>query len=201
MPSIYDIKPQFQALLRPSTRKLARSGVTANQVTIAATLLSICAGGAVYVLADHSRVLLILPGVLLARMALNAVDGMLAREHSMESKLGAILNEVGDVVSDLALYLPLAIVPGFHPKLVVLCAVLALLTEFIGVVSLQVGGTRRYDGPMGKSDRAFVFGAIALAIGFGVAPSDWLDWTLGGVAVLSVATGWNRARRALREAA
>lgn len=201
MPSIYDIKPQFQALLRPSTRKLARSGVTANQVTIAATLLSICAGGAVYVLADHSRVLLILPGVLLIRMALNAVDGMLAREHSMESKLGAILNEVGDVVSDLALYLPLALVPGFHPTLVVLCVVLAILTEFIGVVSLQVGGTRRYDGPMGKSDRAFVFGAIALAIGFGVAPSDWLDWTLGGVAVLSVATGWNRARRALREAA
>jgi len=36
-------------------------------------------------------------------MALNAIDGMLAREHHMQSKLGAILNELGDVVSDTVL--------------------------------------------------------------------------------------------------
>ena len=57
-----------------------------------------------------------LPPVLLARMALNAVDGMLAREHAMQSALGAILNELGDVLSDTALYLPLAAAPGPAPR-------------------------------------------------------------------------------------
>ena len=39
---------------------------------------------------------------------------MLAHEHGMESALGGILNELGDVVSDAALYLPFALIPGLH---------------------------------------------------------------------------------------
>ena len=53
----------------------------------------------------------LLPVILLVRMGLNAVDGMLAREFGQKSRLGAVLNEVGDVLSDAALYLPLALVP------------------------------------------------------------------------------------------
>ena len=47
MVSVYDVKPRFQALLRPLTNALARAGVTANQVTLAAALLSLAAGAAV----------------------------------------------------------------------------------------------------------------------------------------------------------
>ena len=39
MPSVYDIKPRFQALLRPLVRRLAAAGTTANQVTVAAMQL------------------------------------------------------------------------------------------------------------------------------------------------------------------
>ena len=39
--SIYELKPRFQGLLRPMTGALARSGVTANQVTIAAAITSV----------------------------------------------------------------------------------------------------------------------------------------------------------------
>jgi phosphatidylglycerophosphate synthase len=39
-------------------------------------------------------------------MALNALDGMLARECNQQTRLGAILNETGDVISDIALYFP-----------------------------------------------------------------------------------------------
>ena len=38
--SIYALKPRFQALLRPLTGTLHRSGVTANQVTVAACAVS-----------------------------------------------------------------------------------------------------------------------------------------------------------------
>ncbi|CAG1772251.1 partial CDP-diacylglycerol---glycerol-3-phosphate 3-phosphatidyltransferase, partial [uncultured bacterium] len=45
MASIYDIKPAFQNLLRPICQHLAQQGITANQITIAALLLSLIAGG------------------------------------------------------------------------------------------------------------------------------------------------------------
>lgn len=199
MASIYDIKPAFQNLLRPVTRALFASGVTANQVTVAAALLSIAVGACIALFPTARWPLLTLPAFLFVRMALNAIDGMLAREHDQKSRLGAVLNEVGDVIADTALYLPLALVPGFDERLVVLAATLAIITELTGLVALQIGATRRYDGPMGKSDRAFVFGLIALLAGLGVPLSPWLTPALFLILVLLAITIVNRARRALAE--
>jgi CDP-diacylglycerol--glycerol-3-phosphate 3-phosphatidyltransferase len=132
-------------------------------------------------------------------MALNAIDGMLAREHNMKSNLGAVLNELGDVISDSALYLPLAAVAGFRPTLIVLIVLLAILSEMTGVVAGLIGASRRYDGPMGKSDRAFVFSALGFAVGLGLPTGWWLDAALWVVAALLVVTILNRARKALQE--
>ncbi len=197
MASIYDIKPAFQNLLRPITRGLAGAGVTANQITIAAAVLSVAVGACIAVWPLEDWPLLLLPAFLFVRMALNAIDGMLAREHGMKSHLGAVLNEVGDVVADTALYLPLAWVPGFNPTLVVTATVLAIISEMTGVVAVQIGTTRRYDGPMGKSDRAFVFGVAALLTGLGIARESWLTTLLVLVNATLVITIFNRARRAL----
>ncbi len=201
MATVYDLKPAFQRLLRPPCGALARAGVTANQVTAAALLLSLATGAAVALQPGRRGLALLVPAVLFVRMALNAIDGMLAREHGMKSALGAFLNELSDVVSDAALYLPLALVPGASAPLVVAAVLLAGLTEMAGVVALQVGAARRYDGPMGKSDRATVFGAIFLALGLGIAPGRWLHVAVALVALLSVLTIVNRVRRALRESA
>lgn len=198
MPSIYQLKPAFQGLLRPLVRRLARIGVTANQVTIAAVVLAAVVGVAVAWWADE-RVLLLLPIALFARMALNAIDGMLAREHGQGSRLGAILNELGDVVADAAMYLPLALRPEFAPVPLVLVVVLGILVEMSGVIGVQIGASRRYDGPFGKSDRAFAFGAIGLLLGCGVPAGAWLAWLLWAVALLSALTVCNRARQALAE--
>ncbi len=200
MASIYDIKPAFQNLLRPLTRALAGAGVTANQVTVAAALLSAAVGACIWLWPTARWPLLLLPGFLFVRMALNAIDGMLAREHNMKSRLGAVLNEIGDVLADTALYLPLAGVTGFSPWLVVVITILAIVSEMTGVVAVQIGATRRYDGPMGKSDRAFVFGLLALLLGLGVRPGDWLLWAQVLVGSLLVVTILRRARRALAEA-
>ena len=199
MATIYDIKPQFQALLRPLTRRLAVIGVTANQVTVAAAVLSIMAGSLIALWPDREWPLLVLPATLFIRMALNAIDGMLAREHGMKSRLGAVLNEVGDVVSDASLYLPLALVPGMSAQLMVLITILAIIAEMTGVVGVQIGASRRYDGPLGKSDRAFAFGLLALLLALGVPRGDWLTVYLSLLAALAVSTIINRARRALRE--
>lgn len=199
MASVYDLKPRFQALLRPLVNALAARGVTANQVTLAAVVLSLIGGGLIAWKPFETWPLLLLPLVLLLRMALNAIDGMLAREHGQQSKLGAILNELGDVVSDGVLYLPLAWVPMVSAPLAVAVGMLAIISEMTGVIAIQIGASRQYQGPMGKSDRALWFGALGLALGLGVAPGNWTNWGLGLMLALLVVTVANRARGALKE--
>src|SRR5438552_8669760 len=166
MPSIYDLKPRFQALLRPLITRLAAWGCTPNLVTSLALAVSFIIGAVILWLPGKPALLLLLPAWLFARMALNAIDGMMARELNMKSTLGAVLNEVGDVVSDLALYLPLAILhpPSLWP--IIAYSFGAVLTEFCGVLTQALGAGRHYEGPMGKSDRAFFVGALGLLTPF-----------------------------------
>lgn len=182
-------------------RSLARSGVTANQVTVFACGLSLGVAALVWWNGQDTRILYAVPAAMFVRMALNAIDGMLAREHGMKSKLGGILNELTDVVSDSALYLAFVSVPGvpyFTPTLI---AVGAALTEMTGVVAVTIGASRRYDGPMGKSDRAFVFGLISLLLAAGVEPGFWMELVFWALPPLLAITVVNRARKALKEAA
>jgi CDP-diacylglycerol--glycerol-3-phosphate 3-phosphatidyltransferase len=111
-PTIYLLKPQFQSLLRPLAKRLATSGLTANQVTVGAAAL--CMGAGIFLTFHHVSPgwFLLLPVVLFARMALNALDGIMARDFGQQSPLGAYLNELGDVVSDAFLFLPFSVVDG-----------------------------------------------------------------------------------------
>ena len=200
--SIYALKGRFQDLLRPAVRGLYRMGITANAVTVAAAVVSLLVAVAVWCCAPAQPLLyLLLPLWMLLRMALNAVDGMLAREFGQQSRLGAYLNELCDVIADAALYLSLLSVPGVRPETLWLLSWTAALSEYAGVLGLMVGASRRYDGPMGKSDRAFVIGALGLLLA-----CEWVGaMTVTGVAavmaVLCVLTMVNRVRRGLREAA
>ncbi len=198
--TLYALKPAFQARLRPLVGRLAAAGVTANQVTVTAAAGSVAAGGIVALGMASRAVFLILPVWLFLRMALNAIDGMLAREFGQKSRLGAYLNEIGDVVSDSALTAPFALLAVFGVGWVGLVVLLAVLTEFTGVLGPAVGARRRYDGPLGKSDRALVFGAIGLWIGVGGPLPAWFGWIFPVLAVLLAATCFNRVRAGLAEA-
>ncbi len=198
MASIYQLKSRFQGILRPLVKRLAAAGVTANQVTMAAAVLSIAAGAGIAIFPTANLPYLLLPLVLFVRMALNAIDGMLAREHAMASRLGAILNELGDVVSDTALYLPFMLAPAIEPWGIVLFCLLAVMAEMMGVVAIQIGASRRYDGPLGKSDRAFAFGLLGFLIGMGFA-GGWMNWVIILLCLLAVITIVNRAAKALKE--
>ncbi len=199
MPSIYDLKPRFQNLLRPVVDRLAARGVSANQVTIAALGLSLVTGLLIALTSGWKGALLLVPLVLFVRMALNAIDGMLAREHNMQTPLGALLNELGDVLADAALYLPFALIPGIQAALVVVFVVLAIVSEMTGVVAVQIGARRCYDGPLGKSDRAFILGLVALLLGLGLDIHLLVNLTLVVAVMLLMVTIKNRAQTALRE--
>ncbi|MCW8857066.1 MAG: CDP-alcohol phosphatidyltransferase family protein [Kangiella sp.] len=196
MISVYQLKPKFQQLLRPLVNGLARKGVTANEVTVVAMLMSVITGVAI-IISNSIMALLALPVILLIRMALNAIDGMLAREHQQQSKLGAFLNEIGDVISDLFLIIPLIIIPELSLWLLAGFAFTALLTEFSGILGIMVGTERQYQGPMGKSDRALLIGLVGLLVPLVSVPAIYLNVVLVIATVLSGWTVINRIRAAL----
>ncbi|MDR2241408.1 MAG: CDP-alcohol phosphatidyltransferase family protein [Providencia alcalifaciens] len=198
--TIYDLKPKFQNLLRPIVRQLFEAGITANQVTLAALGLSIIVG-ALLAIFPSPYLFILLPFVLFIRMAFNAIDGMLAREHNQKSHLGAMLNELGDVISDVALYLPFMLIFPHAFWWILLILFLSVLTEFIGVIAQAIGASRRYDGPVGKSDRAFVFGALGLFVCIfpQLMTASWINILFVIFALLLSYTCYNRIRRALTE--
>lgn len=198
MPTLYALKPAFQGKLRPLVNRLAAIGVTANSITILAALISIATGAAIAILPEwRSLLLLLIPVVLFVRMALNAVDGMLAREHGQASTLGMYLNEFCDVVSDLALILPFAAFSQFSPWGVVAFAISAVLTEFAGVLGIATKVGRNYAGPFGKSDRALALGVVAVLCAAGLWPAFIAPFVFPAMATLSLLTAINRIRAGL----
>jgi len=191
--TIYDLKPKFQALLRPIVQTLADKGITPNQVTMFAMLLSIFVGTIIAYTHGAKWILLFVPFFMFLRMALNAIDGLLAKEHNMKTKRGAMFNEMSDVIADVALFLPFALIVGINPIYVVLFTIVGVFSEMAGVVAQTLSNERRYDGPMGKSDRVFVVGFIALLLGFGVEAGLWVDILFIVGTLLGVMATYNRA--------
>ncbi len=196
--SIYKLKSSFQNLLRPLVGRLAAMGLTANQVTLVAAIVSVGIG-ALLLARPEPALFALVPIWMVLRMAFNAVDGMLAREHGQQSALGGYLNEIADVVSDAALYVPFALIAPFSLPWLAAIIFLATLTEFAGALGVAHGNGRNYEGPMGKSDRALLFGALgALVAGFGTLP-EW-TWHIQPMAcVLLIWTVVNRVRAGLAE--
>ncbi|HCQ3789684.1 TPA: CDP-alcohol phosphatidyltransferase family protein [Escherichia coli] len=165
--TLYQIKPLFQSLLRPTMFWLHKLQVSANQITLAALALSLLTGL------------------------------LLARECNQQTRLGAILNETGDVISDIALYLPFLFLPESNASLVILMLFCTILTEFCGLLAQTINGIRSYVGPFGKSDRALIFGLWGLAIA--IYP-QWMQWNnlLWSIAsILLLWTAINRCRSVL----
>lgn len=198
MPTLYQLKPQFQQLLRPAARGLAGAGVSANAVTVTATVVSVLLGVLLYRHAEQRALFLLLPVWLFVRMAANAIDGMLARDYGKPTRLGAVLNEAGDLLSDVALYAPFARVAPFAWEGVAMVLALGVLVELAGALGPLRGLARRNEGPMGKSDRALVFGALGLWLGLAGTLPGGASWIMPALAAALAVTLFNRLRNSRR---
>jgi CDP-diacylglycerol---glycerol-3-phosphate 3-phosphatidyltransferase len=198
MSSLSTWKSTFQARLRPYAERLYENGITPNQITLA-TLAAMAFEGAL-LLAYPGRwfPLLLLPIALSLRLALNTMDGMIAREHGLTTRLGKILNDLGDVLSDGFLYLPLMAIP-FAPEVLIGLAVLAgIAAEFTGVLAESLSGEGRYAGSFGKYERAIAFGIAGLLMALGAEPGWWFDLLTLAVIAFSARTAFIRAEAALQ---
>ncbi|MEZ4825609.1 MAG: CDP-alcohol phosphatidyltransferase family protein [Bacteroidia bacterium] len=189
MLSVYQLKPRFQQLLSPLLNMMHHKGITPNTITLAAIGLSLIIGIALWFSPQVPALIWAVPAGLLLRMALNALDGMMARKYHLQSRWGEVLNELGDVVSDILVYLPLLVLVPGKEYIVWLFVLLSVVNEFSGVLAKALGGERRYDGPMGKSDRAFTVGLICLLTGIHAEFASWLPWVLVlAIALLCLST-------------
>lgn len=162
MISVYQLKPRFQQSLLPILQQLHKLQITANTITVAAIVWSVLIAALLFISTNHPIYLVFVAFGLLVRMALNALDGMMARNFNQQSKLGEVLNELGDVLSDTIIFCAMFSFSYANSILVFLFIVLSIINEFAGVLAKIISGTRRYDGPMGKSDRALLIGLWCL---------------------------------------
>jgi len=198
MISVYNLKPKFQRLLIPVLNRLHGLGISANQITLSAITLSFLVG-ILFWYADHNQwFFLAVAAGLFLRMALNALDGMMARTFNQQSRLGEILNELGDVVSDLFIYFPLIKHEAENLYAVAAFLCLMVLNEFAGVLGKAVIQQRHYDGPMGKSDRALIIGLYALLCFFYVPIDDYMTYAFIVLNSLLVLSTVARVKRTLK---
>ncbi|MEB8264903.1 CDP-alcohol phosphatidyltransferase family protein [Mammaliicoccus sp. FSL K6-3158] len=199
MISIYEIKPKFQQLLMPIVDWMRKIGMTPNQVTILALVLSILTGIILSIFHENKWIYILMPIVMFVRMALNAIDGVMAKKYQMKSHLGFLLNELGDVISDLFLFIPFVFIAEDYGIGIMLFISLSIISEMAGVTVRVIGSSRRYDGPMGKSDRAFIVGFISFLIFVHLNIIPYLHFVFYICSILMLINIYNRITNGLKE--
>ena len=162
---VYAVKPWFRRRLTSTARALARQGATADQVTTVGVMASV-AGGLAFAAGRLSRwAYLAVPGLALARTAANALDGLVAEQTATARPAGELWNETADRLGDAAFFAGAGTVPGVPGGLALAALAAAELSSYVGVAARAAGGSRRYEGPMGKPDRMLVLSVAALVAG------------------------------------
>ena len=196
MISIYKIKPLFQKTLMPILKLFHRLNVSPNMITIASIILSFLLLYFFWNAQENPIYFLFVSIGLLIRMMLNALDGMMARIYNMQSKFGEILNEVGDIVSDTAIYFSLILF--VKVEIAIIFILLSIVNEFCGIMAKSLTGERRYDGPMGKSDRAFLVGLLCIGFYFSDYIFEIVNYIIIFASILIVLSSYLRLANSLR---
>jgi CDP-diacylglycerol--glycerol-3-phosphate 3-phosphatidyltransferase len=198
MISIYKLKPKFQKLLMPLLKLLHNFGITPNFLTVFTIVFSFFIGYLLFLGIDNQIYFLFVSLGLLIRMILNALDGMMATTYNLKSKKGEVLNEIGDVLSDIAIYFPFIYFKSLSIELIIIFLSLSVINEFCGLLAKSISGIRRYDGPMGKSDRAFFVGIICIILYFTNAVLVYLDYIFLFAIVLMLISSCLRLTKSLK---
>ena len=175
---------------------LYRANISANQVTIFTLFCSLAMAGLLY-FSPSLTVWFTLPIFMLIRMAGNAIDGMLARQHNKQTKFGFILNEVTDLLADAALLLAFSAVIGFDSYWLISMLLLTWLSEFIALMGQIIKGERQNSGPLGKSDRAVFLSIFAIMIALNINSLELSYWFFIIGHVLLILTCINRVKQSL----
>jgi CDP-diacylglycerol--glycerol-3-phosphate 3-phosphatidyltransferase len=183
---IYALKPAFRRRISRLADALVRSNVSADALTWAALIMSLVGGTALAISSRSQWTLFAVPILALARITLNALDGMVAAAAGTARPFGEFFNELTDRIADAAWFTGLGFVVGFPLALGALAGV--LITSYAGTAVKAAGGTRIYGGLMGKADRMILLAIASVVAGFfGTRVLTIFCWTVAAGIVLTLA--------------
>lgn len=194
MLGLYGFKPWFVRRLRRVEDALVARRVSPDSLSLAAVGVSVLAGAAIAGggLLHRPYLWLAVPPLVLARLALNALDGRVARRTRRARPFGTAVNEVGDRLSDAATVGATGFVAG--PKLGLGALACTFLASLVGVLAVGLTGRRECGGPMGKADRAALLGLGAVA-GFVLGSGTPFAVALWAILIGGLTTAALRLRR------
>lgn len=191
-------------------RRVARAGITPNQVSVLGVLLSLLAGACIVLAPARAAAagigLYVIAAVLIqGRLLCNLIDGLVAVEGGLRTKSGEIFNDLPDRVSD-ALTLTAA---GYSltwlrwgPDLGWAAGFLAVLTAYVRVLGGAAGVAQHFVGPMAKQHRMAIvtIGCLAAAVEKGLGyPQRSLAVALGLILIGCVITIIRRTGMVIRD--
>ncbi len=142
-------------------RRLVRTGITPNQISVASMVFGVLAAGLFYLTAEQfgersiwARAALLVGAILAIQMRLlcNLFDGMVAVEGGKGAKDGAFWNEFPDRVADLAIFAGAGCAAGY-PELGWAAGGLAVMAAYVRELGRAVGLDADFVGPMAKQHR------------------------------------------------
>lgn len=190
------------------TSAFVKAGISPNQVSSLSVIFALI-GAALYYLAGNAPNPLQIACFLGAaaciqlRLLCNMFDGMIAVEAGVQSKLGALFNEIPDRIAD-TLFLVLAGYACNHGSLGIelgwAAALLSIYTAYIRAFGASQGLNQDFCGPMAKPHRMFVLtlASIAAAVEAGL---HWIPMAmLSGLVIIVTGTAITCLRRTWRVA-
>ena len=162
---IYSIKPKFQQFLSPLKNLLIKLKISPTSINFLALIISISGALALYYSYLYPLLLIWVPFMAFIRTALNALDGLVARETKAKNQeFGEVLNETLDRISDVIIFISLGLSGSVNYVLTSITVIFILLNSYLGIVSKAAGGSRQYGGFIGKADRMIYLSIASLVI-------------------------------------
>jgi CDP-diacylglycerol--glycerol-3-phosphate 3-phosphatidyltransferase len=133
--------------------------------------------------------------LVVARLACANLDGGLARDTGASTRWGAVENELGDRLADLAMLVGLVAAASSSwanlslpidagPELGFLVLLAATLPSWVALAVTAAGGHRINGGPMGKTERCAVVVVAALS-----------GWYVAAMVVITIGSVWTALSR------
>jgi phosphatidylglycerophosphate synthase len=211
-PPVSDRRPIAARRLKASQAAaswMARRGVSPNAISIAGMICGLLSGAALVLtlqVPDASSAAWIAAAALIQlRLLANMLDGMVAVERGVASRVGELFNEIPDRISDSATLIGLGYAAGGDPMLGYLAALAAMFTAYVRTTGKGAGAASEFCGPMAKQHRMFLVTVTALYCA--LAPADWQRFEIRSILATvpeatlvliiagSVITAWRRLRR------
>ena len=175
------------AIYGPIAQVLARIGVSPNAVSLSQILVGVAV---VVLIPTQPRVALVL---FVIALALDGIDGALARATGRVTKFGAMLDQYADHIREVMVVGGLAAHGVLHPLLATMYGV-----AYPGVnLTLYLCNTYRVPMPLAIKTYMTFYPAMALYLWTGVDLLDWAGLLAVGTMGLLVAQGLWRLRGAM----